>query len=160
MALPVRPGPVRAKILLVDDDSDFLEQHRLMLEGMGFNVVTAVGSDEALEISDREVPDGFVLDLMMERTDSGARLARSLRRDPRFSSAPIIILTSVVETMGFEFRRNPKEVLDWMKADAWFDKPAPMAELGNTLRCLLAGKREGSDGSDGGPPDPRPPDQP
>jgi CheY-like chemotaxis protein len=125
------------KLLVVDDDPDFLEQNRLMLEGLGFTVVTAETADQALEVSDREIPDAFVLDLMMERTDSGARLARALRRDPRFRRAPIIILTSVVEAMGFEFRRNPEAVLDWMKADAWFDKPAPMAELAATLRRLL-----------------------
>jgi CheY-like chemotaxis protein len=96
-----------------------------------------------LEVAGREIPDAFVLDLMMERADSGARLARQLRRDPRFRRAPIIILTSVVGETGFEFSRNPKEVLDWMKADAWFDKPAPMVELSNTLRRLLEGRRNG-----------------
>jgi CheY-like chemotaxis protein len=127
------------KVLVVDDDPDFLEQHRLMLSGMGFEVVTAERTDEALDVAQREIPDAFVLDLMMEKTDSGARLARALRRDPRFREAPIIMLTSVVHDMGFQFDRNPKEVLDWMKADAWFDKPAPMAELAATLRRLLAG---------------------
>ncbi len=134
-----------AKVLIVDDDPDFLEQHRIMLSGMGFDVVTAERSDEALEVTDREIPDAFVLDMMMERTDSGARLARSLRRDPRFRHAPIILLTSVVQETGFEFQRNPKEVLEWMKADAWFDKPAPIAELTNTILRLLdgAGRQEG-----------------
>ncbi len=134
---PAAP-PEGVKVLVVDDDPDFLEQHRIMLAGMGFAVVTAERSDEALEVSNREIPDAFVLDLMMERTDSGARLARALRRDPRFRRAPIVLLTSVVNDMGFEFHRNPREVLEWMKADAWFDKPAPMAELANTLRRLLA----------------------
>jgi CheY-like chemotaxis protein len=129
---------------VVDDDPDFLEQERIMLEGMGFVVVTAERSDEALEVANREIPDAFVLDLMMERADSGARLARQLRRDPRFRRAPIVILTSVVSETGFEFSRNPKEVLEWMKADAWFDKPAPMAELANALRRHLDGSREGS----------------
>jgi signal transduction histidine kinase/Fe-S-cluster-containing hydrogenase component 2/ActR/RegA family two-component response regulator len=130
-----------AKVLVVDDDPDFLEQERIMLEGMGFVVVTAERSDEALEVANREIPDAFVLDLMMERADSGARLARQLRRDPRFRRAPIVILTSVVSETGFEFSRNPKEVLEWMKADAWFDKPAPMAELANALRRHLDGSR-------------------
>jgi CheY-like chemotaxis protein len=130
------------KVLLVDDDPDFLEQHRLILTGLGFEVVTTERSDEALEVSNRELPDAFVLDMMMERSDAGARLARALRRDPRFRRAPIIILTSVVQETGFEFQRNPREVLAWMKADAWFDKPAPVAELGNTIRRLLARAEE------------------
>jgi len=78
-----------------------------------------------------------VLDMMMERTDSGARLARALRRDPRFRKSPIIMLTSVVEDMGFDFHRNPEAVLEWMKADAWFDKPAPMAALCEKIQTLL-----------------------
>lgn len=145
LSIPLDLAPSRAesaKVLVVDDDPDFLEQHRLMLAGMGFDVITAERSDEALEVSGREIPDAFVLDLMMERTDSGARLARALRRDPRFRRAPIVMLTSVVDQTGFEFNRNPKRVLEWMKADAWFSKPAPVAELANTIRRLLAGTRQ------------------
>jgi len=126
------------KVLLVDDDPDLLEVHRLRLAALGFNVLTAERSDEALEIADREIPDAFVLDLMMEKMDSGARLARALRRDPRFRLAPIILLTSVTELTGFDFKRNPREVMNWMKIDAWFDKPAPIPELASTIRQLLA----------------------
>jgi CheY-like chemotaxis protein len=140
--LPRAPAPEGVKVLLVDDDPDFLEQHRVMLEGNGFTVVTAERSEEALEVAGREIPDAFVLDLMMERNDSGARLARTLRRDPRFRRAPMVMLTSVVRDMGFEFERNPREVLEWMKADAWFDKPAPVQELAETLRRLLSGAQE------------------
>lgn len=134
---PAGRPPQAARVLVVDDDPDFLEQHRILLTATGFDVVTAERSDEAIEVADREIPDAFVLDMMMERTDSGARLARALRRDPRFRNAPIVILTSVVQDMGFEFYRNPREVLEWMKADAWFEKPAPIAELSGTLRRLL-----------------------
>jgi hypothetical protein len=49
--------------------------------------------------------------------------------------------------MGFEFHRNPQEVLEWMKADAWFDKPAPVGELAATLRRLLA-ERTGEPGGE------------
>ncbi|HOS95332.1 MAG TPA: hypothetical protein PLQ54_18620, partial [Armatimonadota bacterium] len=89
-------------------------------------------------VANREIPDAFVLDLIMERTDSGARLARALRRDPRFRDAPIVILTSVVHDVGFEFHRNPGEVLAWMKADAWFDKPVPVQTLVSTIRRIHA----------------------
>ena len=133
-----------AKVLLVDDDPDFLEQYRLVLEEMGFAVVTAQSREQALQVSRREVPDAFVLDLMMETVDSGARLARALRRDPRFGRAPIVMLTSVVEVAGFEFERNPEAVLDWMKADAWFDKPASMQQVADALRRLLAARADRS----------------
>ncbi|NLO74233.1 MAG: response regulator [candidate division WS1 bacterium] len=129
------PRPI--KVLVVDDDPDFVEQHLLMLTAQGFEVATASTTEEALEVAAREMPDAFVLDLIMEHTDSGARLSRALRRDPRFAQAPIILLTSVGQELGFEFERNPEEVLAWMKADAWFDKPAPMEELGAALRRLL-----------------------
>ncbi|MCE5239213.1 response regulator [bacterium] len=132
-----RVGAGALKVMIVDDDPDFLEQHRLMLESAGFAVVAAERSDEALEVANREIPDAFVLDMMMERTDSGARLARALRRDPRFRKSPIIMLTSVVDDMGFDFHRNPETVLEWMKADAWFDKPAPMVEICDKIRSLL-----------------------
>jgi len=59
----------------------------------------------------------------------------------------IVLLTSVSDEMGFEFHRNPQEVLEWMKADAWFDKPAPVGELAATLRRLLA-ERAGEPGGE------------
>lgn len=136
-------GPQAVKVMVVDDDPDFLEQHRIVLESAGFEVISAERSDEALDIADREIPDAFVLDMMMERTDSGARLARALRRDPRFRKSPIIMLTSVVTEMSFDFHRNPQEVLDWMKADAWFDKPAPVVELTNAIKRLLSAEEPG-----------------
>ena len=132
------PDAPPAKVLVVDDDPDFIEQHTILLSAQGFTVVSANSVEEALEVAGREVPQAFVLDLMMEHTDSGARLARALRRDARFAHAPIVLLTSVAQEMGFEFDRNPQEVLAWGKADAWFEKPAPGEELGRTLRSLLA----------------------
>ncbi len=139
-----RPSVGRAvKLLLVDDDPDFLEQHRLVLSGAGFVVLTAESSEEALAVADRDKPEAFVLDLMMEQSDSGARLARALRRDPRFGRAPIVMLTAAGQETGFEFSRNPQEVLEWMRADAWFDKPAPVEELSATIRRLLASSEEG-----------------
>jgi signal transduction histidine kinase/iron only hydrogenase large subunit-like protein len=150
LRLPVRGArpttPDAYKVMVVDDDPDFLEQHRIILESAGFVVVTAERTDEALQVADREIPDAFLLDLMMERLDSGARLARGLRRDPRFAASPIVMLTSVVREVGFEYYRNPQEVLDWMRADAWFDKPAPIVELTSTLRRLLSGAARGAEG--------------
>jgi CheY-like chemotaxis protein len=140
------PEPAPVKVLLVDDDPDFLEQHRVLLAARGFTVLTAGGSEEALAVADRDVPEAFVLDLVMEHNDSGARLARTLRRDPRFSRAPIVLLSSVAREMGFEFQRNPKQVLEWMKADAWFDKPAPVDDLADTLRRLLLAAADGTTG--------------
>lgn len=129
------------KVLVVDDDPDMLEIHRLLLTEAGFDVVAAERSDEALELANSEIPDAFVLDLIMEKADSGARLARALRRDPRFRRAPVVMVTSVVADMGFEFARNPREVLEWMRADAWVDKPADGAALAAIIERILAERR-------------------
>jgi two-component system, NtrC family, sensor kinase len=129
------------KVLVVDDDPDMLEIHRLLLTEAGFDVVAAERSDEALELANSEIPDAFVLDLIMEKADSGARLARALRRDPRFRKAPVVMATSVVQDMGFEFVRNPKEVLEWMRADAWIDKPVDGPRLAATIERILAERR-------------------
>lgn len=148
MCLPLGAGPARpresVRVLVVDDDPDVLEVHRILLTGAGYDVVAAERSDEALEVADAEIPDAFVLDLIMEKADSGARLARALRRDPRFRESPIIMVTSVVQDMGFEFRRNPREVLEWMRADAWIDKPADGPRLAALIERLLAERRPAS----------------
>ncbi len=63
----------KKKILLVDDDVDFLEMHSAVLENRGYQVVTARSSQECLDKLDEIRPDVVVLDVMMEQFDSGFR---------------------------------------------------------------------------------------
>jgi CheY-like chemotaxis protein len=81
------------RILIVDDDSDALALISLTLRRRGYEIMTAPGGAEALEILAGDLPDLLLLDLMMPFMD-GYEVCSRLRADPRTASLPIIMLTA------------------------------------------------------------------
>jgi CheY-like chemotaxis protein len=124
-------------ILVVDDDVDFVAIARASLEGAGYRVVAEEAAGAGLETARREQPELILLDLMMEETDSGVRLARELRREQETRDIPIAILTAVRQVRGFDFAPNTREDYDWIGADAWVEKPIAPAELVKLAERLL-----------------------
>jgi CheY-like chemotaxis protein len=90
-------------ILIVDDDYDFLEINRHILERAGFRVATAASPTQAMDRVAAETPDLVITDLMMSEVDSGFSLSRRLRDDPRTAAVPIIMSTSVTTALGLDF---------------------------------------------------------
>ena len=124
-------------ILIVDDDYDFLEINRHILEKAGFRVVTASSPAQAAERISVETPDLVITDLMMSEVDSGFSLSRGLRDDPRTAAVPIIMSTSVTTALGLDFTPRSAADLDSMKVDAYFDKPLDPTALVAKVRELL-----------------------
>jgi len=125
-------------ILIVDDDYDFLEINRHILEKAGFRVATASSPAQAMERIAAETPDLVITDLMMSEVDSGFSLSRGLRDDPRTAQVPIIMSTSVTTALGLDFTPRSAADLASMKVDAYFDKPLDPAALVAKVRELLA----------------------
>ena len=119
----------QALILIVDDDYDFLEINRFILEGAGYRVTTATNPVEALKRVDEEVPDLVITDLMMTSIDAGFAFSAQLKGDARTAAVPIIISTSVSSQLGLNLRPESDEDLVKMRVDAYFDKPIPAAAL-------------------------------
>ena len=67
----------KQKILLVDDDVDFIDVNKAVLENHGFEVVPAFSGREGLGKVRFEQPDLIVLDLMLERHDTGFAFAKA-----------------------------------------------------------------------------------
>jgi len=124
-------------ILIVDDDYDFLEINRHILEKAGFRVATASSPAQAMERIGAERPDLVITDLMMSEVDSGFSLSRLLRDDPATSGVPIIMSTSVTTALGLDFTPHSAADLASMKVDAYFDKPLDPAALVAKVRELL-----------------------
>ncbi len=126
-----------ALILIVDDDYDFLEINRLILERAGYRVVTAAEPKQALVRMDLERPDLVMTDLMMTSIDSGFYFARTIKEDPRYAGIPIIIATSVSSALGLDFRPRTDEDKAYMHVDAYFDKPIDPKKLLAQIAELL-----------------------
>ena len=91
------------KILIIDDDPDFVEVTKVLFETKQYEVSTAYDPDEGWAKLEQETPDALILDVMMGRGAEGFVVARKIRKDSRFDKMPILMLTSMREQTGFDF---------------------------------------------------------
>lgn len=124
-------------IMLVDDDTDFLEMNARLLEAGGYRVVCCAMSHEAVNKMAEEKPHLVITDLMMKALDSGFSFSRRIKQDAHFSDIPVIVISSIGSHRGFDFRPRTADELAAMHADAYFDKPIEPDTLLTKVRELL-----------------------
>ncbi|MDD4202731.1 MAG: response regulator [Candidatus Omnitrophica bacterium] len=90
-----------AKILMVDDDNDFLEASKMVLEQGGHSVFTVNSPAEAQEKIKAENPDLILLDIMMQSPDDGIAFAHKLKKDK--VTIPIIMLSGISKVTGYSY---------------------------------------------------------
>ena len=122
------------RVLVVDDDRAVREALRRVLTLAGYEVQTAEGGAEAIELVVQAVPDAVVLDVGMPDVD-GLEVCRRLRL--LGNRVPILMLTARVEIS------DRVAGLD-AGADDYLVKPFDVDELKARLRALL--RRSGPDG--------------
>ena len=79
------------KILVVDDEPDFLKLVKIRLENSGYDVVTALDGKEALEKVKNDKPDAVLLDILMPGMD-GLDVLRTIRQENK--DLPVFIITA------------------------------------------------------------------
>lgn len=125
----------KKRILVVDDDPDFLFQHRVHLEAAGYDVIEADGKEKARQVLASKKFDLAVVDLMMEEVDAGFTLCYEIKKkDP---SIPVIIVTAVTSETGLEFDASTQEERSWIKADGMLAKPVRFEQLLREVNRLL-----------------------
>ncbi len=132
----------QAKLLLVDDDPDFIKSTTVILESQAYEVITAKDGLECLEKIKEDPPDLIILDLLMPKLD-GFGVVRELKENPRYAKyddIPILILTAVREDASR--RRYELETGLEMDVDDYVEKPVQPAELLHRVGKLLEKKRE------------------
>jgi len=116
----------RAKILLVDDDIDFVEATKTVLETEPYQVIVAKEGNEALQKAREENPDLILLDVIMPVKD-GFTAAEQLKKDAQLSKIPVIMLTSF-SSRGQETSIARSRGLS-LEAEDYLEKPVTPAEL-------------------------------
>ena len=129
----------KAKILLVDDDIDFVEATKTILESKPYEVIVAYEGEEGLRKARQESPDLVLLDIIMPVKD-GFSAAEQFKKDPQLSKIPVIMLTS------YSSRRSETSIpvsrgLE-LEAEDYVEKPVSPQELLNRVEKYL--KRTGS----------------
>jgi DNA-binding response OmpR family regulator len=122
-------------ILVADDDADYLFQMKLMLENAGFMVITADSQRQAEEIIDSVRPDLAILDLMMEKDDSGFILSYKIKK--KNPEVPVILATAVSQETGISFGLDAEEDRSWIKADLYLEKGIRQDQLLLEIEKLL-----------------------
>jgi len=129
---------IKGKILLIDDDVDFVTMNRAVLEHCGYQVVAAFGGQEGLEVALRELPDLVVMDVMMDETTEGIDLSKRFRVDPSLCHIPIILLTSINRHFRpLSFRPDD----GWIPVDRLLDKPVKPQQLLDEIETALKSRR-------------------
>jgi len=123
-----------AKILVVDDDPDFVEIMRTILESSGYAVVSAANGQQALVEVRASHPDLILLDIMMSTVLDGLNVSEQLAQDPDARYMPVIMVSSIADTP--HARLFPIEEQPHM--DAWLSKPVDPAVLLAKVAELLA----------------------
>jgi len=85
------------KILVVDDAPQNLKLLRVILKDVGYEVIEATSGPEAIQKVAIEKPDAMILDVRMPGM-SGYDVSETVRRDPRFATLPIIMLTALAQS--------------------------------------------------------------
>ena len=134
--------PIAPHILLVDDDEDFLYQHKIQLEHAGYRVTTATTRAEAEALAAVVHPDLAILDLMMEQHDDGFVLSHHLKR--LLPGLPVILVTAVTAETGLNFSPATGAERAWVGADALLAKPIRFEQLKREVERLLQAGARGS----------------
>jgi two-component system alkaline phosphatase synthesis response regulator PhoP len=125
---------IMAKILLVDDDPDFCEATKTILESKSFEVTVAYDGVEGWEKVKADKPDLIVLDVMMPKKD-GYEMCKELKADSQYAGIPVLLLTAVAEKVSTT--RYTTLMGMETEADDYIDKPVEPGELVKRIEALL-----------------------
>jgi hydrogenase maturation protease len=124
-------SPLRKKtVLTIDDDGDIRAALRVVLQAEGFRVGEASSGEEGLAVARNIDPDAIIVDLMMEKVDSGRQVAASLRGSGY--SKPIYLLSSAGDTVRWNVNAEA------LGLTGIFQKPVEPRTLVQTLKQQLA----------------------
>jgi CheY-like chemotaxis protein len=106
-------------VLLVDDDADFVEMNRVLLERNGYAVRVAYSGKQCMEEVAGHRPDLVILDMVMENQSDGFNVSRELRNSEYTKTIPLVMITSVNDTIPFHIEPDRT----WLPVDALLEKP-------------------------------------
>jgi len=123
------------KVLLVDDDQDFLMATRLILENSGYTVVTAEDGKTGVEMAELEKPDIAIIDMMMETWGEGFSVISKIRELECGKKMPLVVLSSV-DLQGPYQSFEPSD--EFPRVNMVLHKPVKAADLISYINDLTS----------------------
>ena len=121
-------------ILLVDDDPDFVEAVKVIVESGGYEVQVAYDGEEGLEAVAANKPDLIVLDVMMP-VMNGHEACTKLKADDATKDIPVILLTAVADRVTTSTYTH-RDMLE-SEAEDYMPKPVEPQELLERIQTWL-----------------------
>lgn len=112
---------MKAKIAIIDDNTDYLFSTETFLSRNGFKVVTAEDGKTGFDLIKKEKPDLVLLDIMMESLFSGFEVCRQLKSDPELKKIPIIGISGMADELNVKFKK--KKDSEYFNPELFFEKP-------------------------------------
>ena len=115
------------KIVLIDDNKDFLFTMETFLNRNGFEVYTAEDGQQGMDLIRKERPDLILLDIMMETLFSGFEVCKEVHKDDDLKDTPIIGISGMGEELEINYKQWPD--YDYFRPDAFLYKPVDKPQL-------------------------------
>lgn len=122
------------KILVVDDDPDFVQVTTKILAANDYDVLTAANGTAAMEVMRAEKPDVVLLDIMMSTVLDGLSVSDEMLADPELEDIPIIMISSISDTEHAAV--FPTD--EYVHMNAWITKPYKPEDLLKKIERALA----------------------
>ena len=129
----------KAKILVIDDDPDFVDAVTPILQSALYDVISAANPTEGKEKVLKEKPDLILLDIMMDSLFDGFSLCHNIKTAKEFKDVkdtPIIFVSAVKEMTGSRFQFKAEEQ-GLIGPDDYIDKPVKPDDLIARIERLL-----------------------
>ena len=112
----------KPKIMVVDDDVDYVESTAAVLGSRGYEVIAAHDGKEGMEKAKSELPQLIIIDLMMNTINEGYDFCLEIRKDKRFKNIPLLMISSAHQNEMFkDLNFVPDDI--WFPIDTFLDKP-------------------------------------
>ena len=116
------------KILVIEDEPDYISLLRSRLSSLGHEVIDAADGLEGIKLAKSNQPDLILLDIMMPGLN-GFAICRELKADPLMENVPVLILTALgMDDLSLRCRE--------VGADDWLIKTATAKQLIDKVAAL------------------------
>jgi CheY-like chemotaxis protein len=109
------------KVLIIDDDINFIDAVSTLLEAKGYEVISAENGEEGFKKAKNESPNIILLDVMMTRKTEGFDVAHNVKNDAKTKDIPVVMVTGIRKDMNLPFGFEPDE--DWLPVEHVLEKP-------------------------------------
>lgn len=124
------------KLLMIDDDPDFVAGIKSILDSSGFEVDVAYNPKDGYKALQSKKYDLLLLDIMMGRGAEGIMIARKLHKDAKLREMPVLIMTGMREQIAFLFPGEPVHPR-FVDVDELVEKPVEPKLLLEKVNSLI-----------------------